>query len=159
MAYRRGRLMPALTLAVGLGIGTLYGSTLTAHVSAAVLAVCRPAKPPAAAPRPKPVHKATPTRPSVHILAKVTGSDNQQTATFRASGPFSIAWRTRLQDTSVDSGFFGVELYDANGTMLDLVANAMKAGDGQSVEHADCANGCYFKITASNLDYSIVAGQ
>ncbi len=150
----RTRLLPALTLACGLGVGTLFGSTLVSHASAAVLAACGVPTHHAA-----PVVKPKPAQPAVRILTKLTGSDNQQTDTFTASGPFAVVWHTSLQDASVGSGFFGVELDDASGTMLDVVANSAKAGDGHTIEHADCSHGCYFKVTAANVDYTMVAGQ
>jgi len=72
----RTRLLPALTLAVGLGAGTLFGSTLVSHASAAVLAACGlPAHhaAPVVKPKPRPAHQTT------TVLVDVGGSDNKQT--------------------------------------------------------------------------------
>ena len=88
------------------------------------------------------------------VLIRTSGTDNKQTNTFTADGPFTLSWDARKTDTS---GLFSVELHSASGQEFDLPVNTTDPGRNITIEHADCSSGCYLKITSDTVTYSIVA--
>jgi hypothetical protein len=106
----------------------------------------------AAAPAPT----ATPT---IQTLFNLSGSDNKQSDTFTAQGPFVVAWDASYTDSTLGSGEFSIELDDAQGNELDLIANTSHATKDETTEHADCSHGCYIKVSAVNMDWQTDAVQ
>ncbi len=106
----------------------------------------------AAAPAPT----ATPT---TQTLFDLSGSDNKQSDTFTAQGPFVVAWNTSYTDSTLGSGAFSIELDDAQGNELDLISNTSNATKDQTTEHADCSKGCYIKVSSVNMDWRTAAFQ
>jgi hypothetical protein len=104
---------------------------------------------------------ATPVPSAPQTLLDVQGSDNKQTDTFVANGPFTIGWKA---DPNADAGaggtvLFSVELNDAQGQLLELIANSSSATQDTSTIHDDCSAGCYLKISSLGADWHVVAVQ
>jgi len=138
-------------------MGIFIGINMAPHGSlAAVPCVSKPNPSHHTAPRPHPTKHAS---AAPKYVLDVSGSSDKQTNTFRVSGQFSIGWNAQLQDSSIGQLAFGIEIDNADGSMVDVIGPMMNSTRDVSVEHADCSKGCYLKITASNANYRIVVGN
>ena len=82
------------------------------------------------------------------------GHDNQQTPSFSAAGTWRIVWTCKVNNPSMSSGAFSVELNRDDGTPVDLVANT--SSNGGATYNAHTGDGkFYLKIDALFMDYDI----
>ena len=99
----------------------------------------------------------TPGEPTVPGLINVTGSGNEKTKTFTASGAFTISWDGRLADPSNTANLFSINLH-YDGGYTDLADNEANASTvhGSKVEQVTCASGCYLEVESDNTHYNVI---
>ncbi len=100
---------------------------------------------------------ATAQSPKAWVTAQHwAGHDNQQTPSFSAAGTWRIVWTCKVNNPSVSSGAFSVELNRDDGTPVDLVANT--SGNGGATYYAHTGDGTfYLRIDVLFMDYDISA--
>jgi hypothetical protein len=82
------------------------------------------------------------------------GHDNQQTPSFSAAGTWRIVWTCKMNNPSVGSGAFSVELNRDDGTPVDLVANT--SSNGGATYNAHTGDGTfYLRIDALFMEYDV----
>jgi hypothetical protein len=112
----------------------------------------------------QPEHVATPTPqptatpvPQPQYLVNLSGDQDTQSDDFTTSGEFRVSWSADVEDTNVGFGFFSADLYSAGGDLLDSIASTTQSGANTFTEHADCSDGCYIKVSASNMPYQLTS--
>lgn len=143
-------------------VGALLGRHSTAAIPWLAAAPARPRGAsvlvvPTVAPPPVPTATSVP-QPQPAYLAQMSADQNDESATFVASGSFTINWSADLENQDVGIGFFGLSLYSASDNMpVDEIASATASDSGSYLVHADCSGGCYLKVYASNMSYTVTA--
>ena len=98
---------------------------------------------------------ATPSPKKTNVLLMIDGSGDKQSAIFTAPGAITIHWTTTLADAQIGTEVFNIEINSRSGEFLDQIST-QKPGTDSSIEHVDCSNGCYLKITDLWANYKIV---
>jgi hypothetical protein len=170
MLHMPGRSM--VTLVLGLAVGTMIGAQI--HGAVAGSTPCAPATATSWLVSKTVVPKATPratAKPSPTVTASgpalinLSGSFVAQTETdspvFKAPGVFTIHYTSTMLDSALGVALFAIEVYSVDKSIFDpvlfgLITGSKPTPHGKSVIRSDdCSKGCYLKVTASNLRYSI----